>query len=64
MDDIAALRLERFGLHENFERSLGAETRHSFGKLKVVVCGPMHYDESSSSRRFSQLSTVKWLRLD
>jgi hypothetical protein len=54
MNNVAALRLERFRFHQHFKRSLSPETRHAPGEAKFTLCGLMHHGESSSSRRFSQ----------
>jgi hypothetical protein len=59
MDDIAAFSFQRPRLHQNFECGLGAETRHALCEAEFMVRGLMHHGESSSSRRFSQLSTIK-----
>jgi hypothetical protein len=59
MDDIAAFSLQRSRLYQNFECGLGAETRHTLCEAEFMVGGLMHHGESSSSRRFSQLSTIK-----
>src|SRR5204862_6489525 len=58
MNNVAALRLKRFRFHQDFERGLSPKTRHALGEAKFTLCGLMHYGESSSSRRFSQLPTT------
>ena len=58
MNDAAALRFKRFRFYQHFKRRLSPEPCHAFGEAKFLVCGLVHNSESSSSRRFSQLSTI------
>jgi hypothetical protein len=58
MNNVAAFRLQRSRLDQNFESGLGAETRHTLGEAEFMLRGLMHHGESSSSCRFSQLSTI------
>ena len=39
MDNVAALCLQRSRFHQDFERSLGPETRHALGEAKFVGLG-------------------------
>src|SRR6266566_268228 len=57
MNDVAPLRFKRFCFYQHFKRRLSPEPRHAFGEAKFRLCGLVHHSESSSSRRFSQLST-------
>src|SRR5439155_18513233 len=58
MNDAAALRFKRFRFYQHFKRRLSPEPRHAFGEAKFRLRGLVHNSESSSSRRFSQLSTI------
>jgi hypothetical protein len=61
MDNVATLCLQRTRLHQDFEGGLRTKTRHAFREAKLV--GLVHHAQSSSSRRFSQLSTISAQRL-
>src|SRR5437867_4039265 len=58
MNDVAPLRFKRFCFYQHFTRRLSPEPCHAFGEAKFLVCGLVHHSESSSSRRFAQLSTI------
>src|SRR5436190_23650423 len=67
MDNIATLCLESFCLHQHFEGSLGAETRHALCETKFMA--PGHKSEISIIRTVAQLvltlhvERIIWTRL-
>src|SRR5450759_4014046 len=60
VNDVATLRLQRFRLHQHFERSFSAETRHARGEAEFALCGFMHRGEQRlcADEVFSHLSTI------
>src|SRR5439155_27388897 len=54
----AALPFKRFSFDRHFKHRRSPAPPNAFGQAKFFVCGLVHHSQSSSSRRFSQLSTI------